>query len=205
MKTRYTRLCCQRGMELIVLVCAMLGTAMAQTESSSARPSLEELKTLGALRSSYRTQQRRSAPTVAPKPRLKTFRKTIEPVLKTTCLPCHGPDKQEGNIRIDKLNPDLLHGDDVDWWLEIAAVLTNGEMPPADAAKLNDTDRGRIIEWLSSEIQVASTVRRAKQQHSSFRRMTRYEYNYTLQDLLGLPYNFAKDLPPEAPSADGFQ
>ena len=205
MKTRYTRLCCQRGMGLIVLVCAMIGTAMAQTESSSTRPSLEELKTLGALRSNYRTQQRRSAPSGAPKPRLKTFRKTIEPVLKATCLPCHGPDKQEGNIRIDKLNPDLLHGDDVDWWLEIAAVLTNGEMPPADAAKLNDTDRGRIIEWLSSEIQVASTVRRAKQQHSSFRRMTRYEYNYTLQDLLGLPYNFAKDLPPEATSADGFQ
>jgi len=35
--------------------------------------------------------------------------------------------------------------------------------------------------------------------------MTRYEYNYALQDLLELPYNFAKDLPPEATSEDGFQ
>ena len=35
--------------------------------------------------------------------------------------------------------------------------------------------------------------------------MTRYEYNYALQDLLGLPYNFAKDLPPETPSEDGFK
>ena len=35
--------------------------------------------------------------------------------------------------------------------------------------------------------------------------MTRYEYNYALQDLLGLPFDFAKDLPPESSSEDGFQ
>ncbi len=35
--------------------------------------------------------------------------------------------------------------------------------------------------------------------------MTRYEYNYALQDLLGLPWNFAKDLPPEAKSPEGFR
>ena len=62
-----------------------------------------------------------------------------------------------------------------------------------------------VIEWLSSEIQVASLVRRASGEHSSFRRMTRYEFNYALQDLLGLPYDFARDLPPEANSEDGFQ
>ncbi len=78
-------------------------------------------------------------------------------------------------------------------------------MPPADEAELADDDRSKLIEWLSSEIQVASTVRRAEQGHSSFRRMTRYEYNYVLQDLLGLPYDFAKDLPPESTSEDGFQ
>jgi hypothetical protein len=105
----------------------------------------------------------------------------------------------------DTLDPNLLHGDDVDWWLEVMAVLSNGEMPPADEGELTDKDRSKIVEWLSSEVQVASTVRRAEQGHSSFRRMTRYEYNYVLQDLLGLPYDFAKDLPPEAASEDGFQ
>ena len=93
----------------------------------------------------------------------------------------------------------------MNWWLEVVAVLSNGEMPPADEAKLEDDDRSKVIEWLSLEIQVASAVRRAEQGHSSFRRMTRYEYTYTLQDLLGLPYNFGKDLPPEANSEDGFQ
>jgi hypothetical protein len=35
--------------------------------------------------------------------------------------------------------------------------------------------------------------------------MTRYEFNYAMQDLLGLPWDFAKDLPPEAKSSEGFR
>ena len=218
-----TKLHCRQVSWLIALLCAMSAAATGQNnspsgtknatkpaaanpaENVSAVPTLNELKVTGARRSSYRKRERKPVRTETPKPRLAEFRKGIKPVLKTACIRCHGPKKQEGNIRIDKLDPDLLNGDDVEWWLEIVAVLNNGEMPPADATKLSDRDRTRVIEWLSSEIQVASAVRRAKQGHSSFRRMTRYEYNHSLQDLLGLPYNFAKDLPPEATSEDGFQ
>ena len=64
------------------------------------------------------------------------------------------------------------------------AVLSNGEMPPPDETPLSDGDRAKIIDWLASEIQVASQVRRAEGGYSSFRRLTRYEYNYALQDVL---------------------
>ncbi|MDA1049032.1 MAG: DUF1592 domain-containing protein [Planctomycetota bacterium] len=214
---------CRRVIWLATLLCAIGEVVMGQnsgsagsapvveretargTGSDSTLLTLEELKAAGALRSSYRKHQQRSVGTEAPKPELAAFRKDIQPVLERACVRCHGPETQEGNIRIDTLDPDLLHGSDVDWWLEVVAVLSNGEMPPADEAKLADDDRSKLMEWLSSEIQVASTVRRAEQGHSSFRRMTRYEYNYVLQDLLGLPYDFASDLPPESTSEDGFQ
>ena len=173
--------------------------------SDAALRTLEELKAAGALRSSYRKHQPRSVGSETPKPSLAAFRKDVEPVLKKSCVECHGPETQEGNIRIDTLDPDLLHGDDVNWWLEVVAVLSNSEMPPEDADELADEDRSKVVEWLSSELQVASAVRRAEQGHSSFRRMTRYEYNYALQDLLGLPNDFAGDLPPEPASEDGFQ
>ncbi len=166
---------------------------------------LEELKAAGAGRSSYRNFQPDSVAAKTPKPDLARFRDEIEPVLNRACVECHGPDTQEGNIRIDSLDPDLLHGSDVTWWLEILAVLSKGEMPPADQARLADDDRTKLVEWLSSQIQLASSVRRAEEGHSSFRRMARYEYNYALQDLLGLPYDFAKDLPPDPVSEDGFQ
>ncbi len=213
----------RRSICIITLLCSMCGVALGQpdnrskpesgaepdaiaaTGSDSSIPTLEELKIVGALRSNYRNQQPRSVGTEIPQPQLVTFKNDIQPILKSACVQCHGPDTQEGNIRIDTLNPDLLHGDDVHWWLEVLAVLSKGEMPPADEDELMDSARRKVVEWLASEIQVASAVRRAEQGHSSFRRMTRYEYNYALQDLLGLPYDFAKDLPPEPASEDGFQ
>ena len=211
------------AMSLITFLCAMGGVAMGQTESASetepkaeqiaaetvptalTRPTLEELKVAGALQSSYRKQQSHAVGAEAPKADLAAFRKEVEPVLTKVCVDCHGAETQEGNVRIDRLDPDLFRGNDVHWWLQVLAVLSNGEMPPVDEAELPDDDRGKVIAWLSSQIQLASAVRRAEEGHSSFRRMTAYEYNYALQDLLGLPYNFAKDLPPEATSEEGFQ
>jgi hypothetical protein len=141
-----------------------------------------------------------------PTPKLAEFRTEIEPLFKKACLECHGPKKQKGRFRIDTLNPDLFEGEDVNWWLEVFDVLSNGEMPPEDAdVNLTGSDRGLIIDWLSSEIQIASQIRRSEQGHSSFRRMTRYEYNFALQDLIGLPNDFSGDLPPETVSEDGFE
>ena len=174
-------------------------------EETTQVPTLAELKATGPLRSSYRHAAARPVSTETPKPRLEEFREKIGPILTKVCVDCHGPYAEEGNIRVDELDPDLLHGDDVAWWLEVLAAVSKGEMPPADAEELADEDRAAIVDWLTTEIQVASTVRRAAEGHSSFRRMTRYETNYALQDLLGLPYEFAQDLPPDSTSEDGFQ
>ena len=143
---------------------------------------------------------------VVPEPRLAKFRLEVEPVLKRVCVGCHGPGKQKGKFRVDTLDPNLLKGKDVKWWLEVFDVVGNGEMPPEDAeAQLTDVEKARIVDWLSGEIQVASEVRRSEQGHTSFRRLTRYEYRYALQDLLGIPHDFSRDLPPETASEDGFK
>jgi hypothetical protein len=166
---------------------------------------LEELKAEGAQQSIFKNQSVRASGMKVPLPELGRFHAEIEPILTTHCVPCHGPEKAKARMRVDTLDPNLLEGKDVDWWLEVLAVLSNGEMPPPDKSKLVGEDRVKAIEWLSSEIQKASIIRRATGGHSSFRRITRYEYNYALQDLLKLPREFARDLPPEAHSEDGFQ
>lgn len=138
-------------------------------------------------------------------PNIAAFESTIKPLLAQHCVECHGSDVTEGNVRIDTLDPDLVTGKDTDWWLELFAVLSKGEMPPPDAGEMSDDDRRQVVEWLSTELETASLVRRGSGSHSSFRRLTRYEYNHALQDLLGLPWDFAKDLPPESTSEDGFE
>lgn len=172
--------------------------------NASDQRTFSESRTLGIERSKLRNLE---VPAVAetPKQHLAEFKTSIKPILHSTCTQCHGEETREGNVRIDTLDPDLVHGNDIDWWLEVQSVLSNGEMPPPDEAELSDNDRAKIIEWLSREFQVASVLRRESREASSLRRMTRYEFNYALQDLLGLSYDFAKDLPPEAHSEDGFQ
>ena len=169
------------------------------------RLTLEELKVLGTKRSSYQTHESRFVETESNKPALDAFRKDVKPILDKACTQCHGAKAQEGNIRIDSLDPDLLNGKEVDRWLEVMAVVSNGEMPPADGERLSDVERTNLIDWLSIEIQKASIVRRSEKGHTSFRKMIRYEYNHTLQDIFGPPYDFSKDLPPESTSNDGFQ
>ncbi len=145
-------------------------------------------------------------PQKAPKARLAKFQTEVEPILKRACVGCHGPKKQKGQFQVDTLDPNLLKGKDVNWWLEVFNVISNGEMPPEDAeVGLTNAEKANIVEWLSGEIQTASQVRRSEQGHTSFRRMTRYEYKYALQDLLGIPHDFSRDLPPETASEDGFK
>src|SRR5262249_6846183 len=143
-------------------------------------------------------KQSELAPAI-PAAKLEHFQKSISPVLARKCVVCHGPDSTEANLRVDQLNPDLLAGPDVDRWRGIYKGLSTGEMPPADEADyhLADAERANIVDWLSEEMSKASLVRRNRVEHSSFRRMTKYEYNYALQDLLGLPYPIASSLPPE--------
>lgn len=172
---------------------------------------LAELKATGLQRSRFKefTPEARQfdndkTDVEAPQADLARFGSAIEPILQQNCIDCHGPDATEGNVRIDKLDPDLLHGADTDGWLRVFAAITKGEMPPSDGDSLDDDARKQLVDWLAGELHAASVVRRQSAARSGFRRLTRYEYNYALQDLLGLPWDFAKDLPPEARSEGGF-
>ena len=188
----------------IAIFCALLSPCVHAQDVSN----FDEARATGIERSSYRkhAQVGRIAAGSKPEADLEKFQADIEPLLREACYQCHGDEKQKGKFRVDTLNPDLIKGADQNWWLEVIDVISNGEMPPADEdVELADEGRAAIIDWLSNEIQLASQVSRSVGGHSSFRRMTRYEYNYALQDLLGLRYDFARDLPPETESKDGFQ
>lgn len=170
-------------------------------------PPLPEARAAGRLKSSYlKPTTTASSPATGPaSANLADFTKHITPTLKASCIACHGPDKQKGHFRIDTLNPDLLTGGDVSKWLKVFDVVSKSEMPPENDKDihLDEHQRRTLNTWLEAELEKASRV-----QHelgvSSFRRLTRYEYNYALQDLTGLPYDFAAALPPETASKEGF-
>ena len=192
----------------ILLVIGSAATLLAADEPATPS-SLESARVSGRLKSRFlkEADDAAVATDAIPKANVAFFRESVGPILKKSCLACHGPEKSEGRLRIDQLNPDLLGGPDVERWREVFNALGKSEMPPKDEPDyaLAETDRGTIVDWLSTELTAASLVRRNSKEHSSFRRLTNYEYNYALQDLLGLPYSLPNKLPPETASEDGFK
>ncbi len=191
---------------LLVFVSAW---SVRATEDGAGLLTLEKAREEGRVKSRFlkESQVDQGNAQVIPRANLAPFQASIGPILKKNCVACHGPRKSAGRLRVDKLNPDLLTGPDVERWREIYNVIGNSEMPPADKPDyaLADADRGRIVNWLGAELRKAYILRRNSEERSSFRRLTRYEYNYALQDLLGLHYDLASRLPPEAVSEEGFK
>lgn len=194
----------------LILLAVILSTAhYSNAGEGTDSVSLEEARELGRKSSAF-LKRTASSPAVShdvPKPNTAFFRTSVFPALRKSCLGCHGPEHSEGRLRVDQLNPDLLKGADVAKWREVYNVLSNSQMPPQDETDfaLPDTDRAKIVDWLSAELNKASVVQRNEQKNSSFRRLTKYEFDYALQDLLGLQHPVAGKLPPETASDDGFK
>ena len=56
----------------------------------------------------------------------------FEAFLKKHCVRCHGSEKEEGDIRIDRLSHDFKAGVDTHHWAEALDQVNSGEMPPED-------------------------------------------------------------------------
>ena len=140
-------------------------------------------------------------PCAAAKP---SFQNDVKPLVQRYCVSCHGPEKMKADLRIDRLNPDLVKGEDAEHWEEVLNNLNIGDMPPEDEAQPTPAERDIITTWVAKQLRYAAEVKRSTGGRNVLRRLTRYEYNNTLRDLLGLELDYAKDLPPEGAAKEGF-
>ena len=121
------------------------------------------------------------------------FKKKTQPFFKKHCLRCHGPDRSEGDVRVDQLSDDLDDLSSVDALQNILDEITVGSMPPASEPVPSKQALKGITRALSKHIADA------KAKHSAgggkpIRRLTRTEYVNTLNDLLGVRVD-PEDLP----------
>ena len=126
----------------------------------------------------------------------------VAPILQKHCQHCHGPAKSKGDLRLDKLDPDMVKGNDGDRWREVHDRLNVGDMPPKGEPALKKEDRELLTNWLVQERRRAAL---AKNPAAQFRRLTRREYERTMQDLLGLQIDFGNRLPEDGKSKTGFR
>lgn len=131
---------------------------------------------------------------------------TLRPFIAEYCIDCHGPENQKAELRLDKLDPDLIQGSDADMWQEVLDLINLSEMPPEDAPQQPTSEQRQVVvDALTTSLREAMEAQRSTGGRNVIRRLTAYEYNNTLRDLLGLDLKFAADLPPEGSAKEGFK
>ncbi|MBD3672744.1 MAG: DUF1592 domain-containing protein [Planctomycetaceae bacterium] len=135
----------------------------------------------------------------------KLFDQQIKPLLAKYCMDCHGPDTQEGEIRFDRMPTNPVTAENPERWHDVLNQISAGEMPPQDSDQPSPEERQILSDWLQRFLREAAAAKRYRNGRVVTRRLTRYEYANTMRDLLEVDLDYAKDLPPEPASSEGFR
>ena len=132
-----------------------------------------------------------------------SFANDIRPITETYCVGCHGEEKQKGGLRLDEIDPDLVHGKDAETWRAMLDMVNSAEMPPEDEKQPTDEERRVLVDWITASIQNAVEIRKSEQK-PVIRRLTKNQYTHTLNNLLNLSVSFGEVLPDDGKSEMGF-
>ena len=130
------------------------------------------------------------------------YAREVRPLLAKYCIECHGPAKQEGDLRLDELPP-TFDGAGAKRWRHVIERVELGQMPPEEKPRPTADEVRRLAAWIDDTSRTAELARRAKEGRVVLRRLNRVEYQNTIRDLLGIEIDLREVLPQDG-SADGF-
>lgn len=119
----------------------------------------------------------------------------IGKVLDTYCISCHGPKKSKGKVTVHDLNGGLAAGSHLERWDSILKMVRKGEMPPEDEKQPLEAERKALIDWIESGIRNYATNAHSTPVAPTARRLTNFEYQNTMRDLLGFELKLIENLP----------
>ncbi|MDG2012820.1 MAG: hypothetical protein P8J33_04910, partial [Pirellulaceae bacterium] len=68
------------------------------------------------------------------------------------CIDCHGPDNQEGDLRLDTVDHDFSNDETVQIWNRVFAQVQFGEMPPDHSAQPDASVRSSFLQQIETEL-----------------------------------------------------
>jgi len=112
--------------------------------------------------------------------------------LETHCIRCHGPEKEKGDLRIDRLSRDFKLGADTHHWAEVIEQVNSGEMPPKKEKRPTQEEIAAFVTSLDARMKEGRAARMAARPAVAHYRLSRKEYQNTIYDLLGVRYDPTK-------------
>lgn len=106
------------------------------------------------------------------------------------CISCHGMEKSKGDLRLDQI--DLQKWNDPSLLNDIHTAIESGEMPPDDAPRLPESDQLKALQkLLRSQLRLLAE----KQKPGMLKRLSRVEYQNTVNDVFGSDFSLLDRLP----------
>ncbi|MEE2781069.1 MAG: DUF1588 domain-containing protein [Planctomycetota bacterium] len=103
-------------------------------------------------------------------------------LFKTYCFDCHADGVEEGGLDLET----LCNKPTFDATLAFEHLITQ-KMPPRDADQPSEEERIRMLRWLAD--------RQIEAEPPAHRRISRFEFNQSVNDLLGTELQIAKSIP----------
>ncbi len=117
---------------------------------------------------------------------------SFDAFLAKHCVRCHGPQKEEGDLRLDQLSRDFKSGTDTHHWTEALEKVNSGEMPPKDEMQPTQKEIAEFVRQLDEKVKEGRAARMAARPKLAHYRLSRREYQNTVYDLLGVRYDPTK-------------
>ncbi len=140
-----------------------------------------------------------------------SFDSDILPIIGARCLECHNNETAEGEFSLSAFTDGAAAAEKLDLWDRVGKRIRLNEMPPQGSPGLSDPQKGAFYRWLDSRPkqdlcnQLASDETQAWYKgHVMSRRLTRTEYLFAIEDLLGIPLPEDIGLPSDGSGGEGF-
>ena len=122
------------------------------------------------------------------KPISETDNQAIE-ILENYCIDCHDEETKKGNFDLSH----FIENHEGNLHLVFENLIT-GKMPPVNKERPSQTEQEKILHWLSKK----------QNNHSinDYRRTSRHEFVYSVNDLLGVRLDLAENIPQDRGTND---
>ncbi len=138
-----------------------------------------------------------------------TFEHDVQPLLAKYCYACHNAEKKDNELDLTPIHSQADAAAS-DAWQGLLERLRAGEMPPAKAAQPADDERKLLIDWLDRTVNINCSQLTDEQRRQYYRtyvmsrRLTRFEYDNSVRDLVGLELQPSSLLPSDGAGGEGF-
>lgn len=132
---------------------------------------------------------------VAASPLNDGYESQVRPFFKAHCIKCHGPDKSKGELTLHTLDGDLGSGRAIERWESVLDAIESGAMPPEDEPQPDQSERQAVVDWINRGIRGYVEAASKEAPAVTARRLTNFEYENTMRDLLGVDLDLIEYLP----------